>query len=68
MGTFQKQVLEVIHNLNWLLESHDSTVELIAVKGNKVVLRCIGHCHDCETDCVGVAFRERMPEVELVFQ
>ncbi len=68
MGLLQKRVLEVIDNLNWLLESHDSSVELLEVKGNKVVIHCEGQCMDCETDCVNVAFRERMPEVELVFQ
>ena len=68
MGTLQKQVLEVIHNLNWLLESHNSFVELVEVKGNKVVIHCEGHCMDCESDCVGVAFRERIPGIELVFQ
>ncbi len=68
MGRLQKQVLEVLHNLNWLMESHDSSVELVEVKGKKVVVRCAGHCHDCETDSIGDAFRERMPDVELVLQ
>ena len=68
MGRLQKQILEVLHNLNWLMESHNSSVELVEVKGNKVVVRCVGQCQDCETDCVGDAFRERMPDVELVLQ
>ena len=68
MGRLQKQVLEVLHNLNWLMESHDSSIELVEVKGNKVVVRCVGYCHNCETDCIGDAFRERMPGVELVHQ
>jgi len=61
------KVLEVLHNVNWLLESHDSFAELIEIKGNTVVIRCEGDCGECESDCVGVAFRENMPEVELVF-
>ncbi len=68
MRTLQKQALEVLHNLNWLMESHNSSVELVEVKGNKVVVRCEGSCHDCETDCIGDAFRERMPGIELVLQ
>jgi Fe-S cluster biogenesis protein NfuA len=66
MDEIEKQVLEILHNLNWLLESHDSYVELIEIKGNKVVIRCVGPCRDCETDCVGVAFKERMPHIELI--
>jgi Fe-S cluster biogenesis protein NfuA len=62
----EKQVLEVIHNLNWLLEAHESHVELIKIKGNQVTIRCVGHCNECETDCIGVAFEERMPEIILV--
>ena len=66
MDQIEKQDLEVIHNLNWLLEAHDSHVELIRIKGNQVIIRCVGHCTECETDCIGVAFKERMPEILLV--
>ncbi|RJR19126.1 MAG: hypothetical protein C4581_05345 [Nitrospiraceae bacterium] len=66
MDNIEKQVLEVIHNLNWLLEAHESHVELIKIKGNQVTIRCAGHCTECETDCIGVAFKERMPDIILV--
>jgi len=66
MDNIEKQVLEVIHNLNWLLEAHDSHVELINIKGNQVLIRCAGHCTECETDCIGVAFKERMPDIILL--
>jgi len=62
----KKQALEVIHNLNWLLEAHDSHVELINIKGKRVTVRCVGHCTGCETDCIGVAFKERMPDIVLI--
>ncbi|GBD97770.1 MAG TPA: hypothetical protein ENG83_12900 [Nitrospirae bacterium] len=68
MEDIRRQVMEVLHNVNWLLEAHDSFAELIEIKGNKVVLRCVGQCRDCETDCVGVAFKERMPDIELIYQ
>jgi hypothetical protein len=68
MEEIQRQVLEVLHNLNWLLESHDSFAELIEVKGNNVVIRCVGYCAECETDCVGVTFKERMPNINLILQ
>ena len=68
MSGMKKQVMEVLHNLNWLLEPHDSSVELISVNGEKVIIRCTGACVECETDCIGKAFRERMPHVELIRQ
>ncbi|MEW6600809.1 MAG: hypothetical protein AB1499_07545 [Nitrospirota bacterium] len=64
----EKQVKEILHNLNWLLEPHDSSVELIKIHGNKVVIRAVGSCKKCETDCIGTAFRERLPEATLVRQ
>lgn len=68
MDPIKDQALEVIHNLNWLLEAHDSEIELLEIDGNRVIVRCIGHCAGCESDCVGVAFKERMPGIELILQ
>lgn len=66
MNEIEKKVSEVLHNLNWLMESHGSCVELIEVKGKKVIVRCIGHCGECEYNCLEVAFSERMPDIELI--
>ncbi len=68
MNDIERRVNEVLYNLNWLLEAHDSCAELVRIEDNKVVIRCTGACSTCDTDCVGVAFKERMPEVELVFE
>ena len=68
MREIEKKVHEVLHNLNWLLESHNSFAELVAIKGKKVIIRCSGFCAECESRCVQVAFHERMPEVNLVLQ
>ncbi len=68
MNEIEKLVSDVLHNLNWLIEPHDSFVELIEVKGSRVVIRCVGSCAECETDCIGVAFKERMPDIELIIQ
>lgn len=64
----EKQVQEILHNLNWLLEPHDSSVSLVKIRGNKVVVRAVGSCNKCETDCIGTAFKERLPDVKLVRQ
>jgi Fe-S cluster biogenesis protein NfuA len=68
MNDIERRVREVLHNVNWLLEAHNSYAELVEIDGNRVVIRCKGYCAECETDCVGVAFKERMPDIELVLQ
>jgi hypothetical protein len=67
-GDFERRVKEVLHNLNWLLEAHDSSVELLEIEGTQVTLKCVGYCAECETNCIQVAFDERMPEVNLVLK
>lgn len=66
MSTIEKQVLDVIHNLNWLMEAHDSRVELLEIEGNNVAVRCIGPCAKCHLDCIGFIFKDRMPDVKLI--
>ena len=68
MATIEQQVMEVLHNVNWMLEAHDSFAELIEISGNTVIIKCAGACAGCETNCVGVAFEERMPDIELILQ
>lgn len=68
MSSISDQVSEVLRNLNWLLEAHDSSVELLEVKDNKVIVRCVGYCSECESDCVSVAFKERLPNIELIMR
>jgi len=62
----KQRVREVLHNLNWLLESHNSYAELVDIKGNNVIVRTTGSCAECETGCVETAFRERMPDITLI--
>ncbi len=66
MNSIEKQVHEVLHNINWLIEPHNSFVELVDIRGNNVVIRSTGACDTCETDCIGTAFKERMPDIKLV--
>jgi len=66
--SIEARVRDVLHNLNWLLDAHDSHAELIKIEGNKVFLLCKGQCASCETECIQVAFSERMPEIVLVLK
>ena len=66
MNNIEKRVAEVLHNVNWLIKPHDSHVELVKIEGKKVVVHCVGSCTECEIDCIGVAFKERMPDIKLL--
>jgi hypothetical protein len=68
MSEFEKKVYEILHNLNWLMKPHDSYTELVEARDNRVVIRCIGYCAECETDCVRIAFEERLPDIDLIIQ
>ncbi len=67
-NNIETRVNEVLHNLNWLLDAHDSSAELVKIKGYKVFIHCEGECATCETECIQVAFSERMPDIKLILQ
>lgn len=64
----KKQVTEILDSMNWILDAHDSSAELVEVKGNKVVIHFVGQCADCETNCVEDAIYEKLPDIELIFR
>lgn len=68
MDNLKKQVSEVLSNINWLIEAHNSFTELIAIQGRNVIIHCEGYCSECETNCIEVAFREKLPQLKLVFK
>ena len=65
-NNIKEQVLEVLDGLEWLLDMHDSSAELVEIRENKVILHCGGECAYCETNCIEEAFREKMPGVEVI--
>jgi len=66
MDELEKQVLEILDNVNWLMEPHNSYAKLEGIKGRKVIIECIGPCVQCKIDCIREAFKERMPTIELI--
>lgn len=64
----RKKISEVLHNVNWMLEAHESFAELVDVHGKKVIIRSTGFCSECDTNCVEAAFKDRLPDIEIVFQ
>ena len=65
-NTIKEQVLEVLEGLEWLLDMHNSSAELVEIKGNKVMIYCEGECAHCETNCIEEAFREKLPAMEVI--
>ncbi|MEF9427498.1 MAG: NifU family protein, partial [Candidatus Mariimomonas ferrooxydans] len=53
-----KDIEEILNGLKWLLDVHDSFVELVEVKGNTVFLQIGGQCMDCESSCIKEALKE----------
>lgn len=68
MNELEHNVRSVLRNINWLIEPHDSHVELMQIKGKKVIIRSTGACATCESDCIRVAFRERLPDIQLIIK
>ena len=63
----KQQVLQILEGLELLLETHNSSVELVKIKGNKVILHSEGQCAECDTNCIEQAFREKIPSAEISF-
>ncbi len=68
MNNTEKRVLDVLQNINWLMNAHNSYAELMEIKGRKVVIRCVGICVECKIDCIETAFTESMPDITVVRQ
>ncbi|MEK7307592.1 MAG: hypothetical protein AAB089_00805 [Nitrospirota bacterium] len=63
----KQQVLQILEGLELLLETHNSSAELVRIKDNKVTLHSEGQCADCDTNCIEQAFREKIPFAEISF-
>lgn len=63
----KQQVLKILDGLDLLLQSHNSSAELVRIKGNKVTLHSEGQCADCDTNCIEQAFRDKIPFAEISF-
>ncbi len=68
MNDFEVRVLEIMNNLNWLFEAHNSFAELLEVKSGTVTISLKGQCAECEINCIDTAFKEWLPDVELIIQ
>jgi hypothetical protein len=60
-------VIEILDSMSWILDAHDSSAELVEIKGNNVTILMIGQCAECETNCIEDAIYEKLPDIELTF-
>ncbi len=68
MNKIKKQIIETLENLGWLLDTHNSSAELVQIKGKKAVIQLTGQCADCDTNCIEDALHEKMPDIEFTFR
>ena len=68
MNEIEKQITEILDSMSYILDSHESSAEIVEIEGNKVVIQMIGQCADCDTNCIEEAIYEKLPDIELIFQ
>ncbi len=66
MSNNKELIIEMIDNINWLLEAHNSHVELVEIMGSKIVLRYEGQCSACKIDCAAFAINMTMPDMKII--
>ncbi|MCK5427483.1 MAG: NifU family protein [Thermodesulfovibrionia bacterium] len=54
--------------MNLILDLHESSAEIVEIKGNRVVIQMIGQCAECDTNCLEDAIFEKLPDIDLIFQ
>lgn len=68
MKITKKQIAEILDSMNWILDAHNSSAELIEVKGNRVVIQVEGQCADCDTNCLEEAIYNKFPAIDLTLR
>ncbi|MCK5139754.1 MAG: NifU family protein [Thermodesulfovibrionia bacterium] len=68
MNEIEKQITEILDSMSYILDSHESSAEIVEIEGNKVVIQMIGQCADCDTNCIEEAIYEKLPDIELIFR
>jgi Fe-S cluster biogenesis protein NfuA len=68
MNEIKKQITEILDSMSYILDSHESSAEIVEIKGNKVVIQMFGQCADCDTNCIEEAIYEKLSDIELIFQ
>ncbi len=67
MGKTKKEIEEILNGLSPQLEAHKCSLEVSAVKGNKVFIYCSGEGAVCEDKCVDEIIKEKFPDIEIVY-
>ena len=68
MNDIEKQITEVLDSMILILDLHESSAEIVEIKGNRVVIQMIGQCAECDTNCLEEAIYQKLPDIDLIFQ
>jgi Fe-S cluster biogenesis protein NfuA len=68
MNDIEKQITEVLDSMSLILDSHESSAEIVEIKGNRVVIQMIGQCAECDINCLEEAIYQKLPDIDLIFQ
>lgn len=68
MNDLEKQITEILDSMNYILDFHESSAEIVEIKGNRVVIQMIGQCAECDTNCIEDAIYQKLPDIDLTFQ
>jgi hypothetical protein len=68
MNNIEKQITEILDSMSLILDSHESSAEIVEIKGNRVVIQIIRQYADCDTNCIEDAIYEKLPDIDLIFQ
>lgn len=68
MNDIEKQITDILDSMILILDLHESSAEIVEIKGNRVVIQMIGQCAECDTNCLEDAIFEKLPDIDLIFQ
>ena len=68
MNDIEKQITEILDSMILILDLHESSAEIVEIKGNRVVIQMIGQCAECDTNCLEEAIYQKLPDIDLIFQ
>ena len=68
MNDIEKQITDILDSMILILDLHESSAEIVEIKGNRVVIQMIGQCAECDTNCLEEAIYQKLPDIDLIFQ
>ncbi|GBE06278.1 hypothetical protein BMS3Abin10_01923 [bacterium BMS3Abin10] len=68
MEISEEKIRDILDSLEWLMDAHDSSAELVELKGNTAIIQLSGQCAVCDTNCIEDSLYQELPEAEFIFR